>query len=203
MLDTLERKIKQMHAAMGAMSSSDVLAVVPEVVETATYRSIGVDFNKNADPIELANAASLLVANIASLKDHLRAWCKLNSVNFTGDKLINSNMAVALVHDLWNVDKHGVLNSAPRSGITPRLVRLRKTLSISSGTGAGCGASYKIDPLTGKAILQTIGGGSAAIVITGQIVDEFGAVKADFLTTCVEAVEAWEHVIADAGVVIG
>lgn len=64
MLDIMERKIKQMHAALGAMSSDDVLVVLPEVTRTDAFTSISMDFNKGANPVELANAASLLIANI-------------------------------------------------------------------------------------------------------------------------------------------
>ncbi len=59
MFDVMERKIKQTRAARGAVSSLDVQLVLPEVTETAGYRSIGPDFNKGADLVAPVNAASL------------------------------------------------------------------------------------------------------------------------------------------------
>ena len=48
----------------------------------------------------------MLLNNIACLKDHLKSWCKKNNKPFAGDQLINSNRDVAIIHDLWNLDKH-------------------------------------------------------------------------------------------------
>jgi hypothetical protein len=98
--------IRQMHASLDAIATEDLSGVKPQLETGPTYVSMNVDFN----------AATLLIANIASLKDHLKAWCKLKGVPFNGDALINSNNAVALIHDLWNVDKHAELTSKPRSG---------------------------------------------------------------------------------------
>lgn len=77
MLDTIDRKIRQMHAALDAIATEDLSGIKPQIECGATYTSMKVDFNENSDPIELANAATLLIANIASLKDHLKVWCKL------------------------------------------------------------------------------------------------------------------------------
>lgn len=160
MIDVLDRKIRQMHAALAGLASSDLTTIKPQIGEGDGYYYAKVDFNQDADEITLANAASLLVANIASMKDHLKAWCKKQGVVFNGDALINSNRAVALIHDLWNVDKHAELTTPPRSGHRPRLLGLRKNLVISSGTSAGSGAFFSMDPRTGKVTTGTSGGGS-------------------------------------------
>lgn len=200
MLDVMERKIKQMHAALGAMSSADVLAVVPEVKATDSFKSIGIDFNKGSDPVDLANAASLLISNIASLKDHLKAWCRKHGLPFKGDALINSHPSVALVHDLWNVDKHAELTSAPRSGHVPKIVGLSKALALTTGTEANASVMYQMDPRTGEVTVQTSGSGAASIRISGQIVDDAGTVLGDFHQTCVEAIDAWQQELSAVGV---
>ncbi len=200
MLDLMEKKIKQMHAALGAMSSDDVRAVLPEITRTDAYTQINMDFNKGTDAIDLANAASLLVANIASLKDHLKAWCKKNGSMFNGDALINSNKAVALIHDLWNVDKHAELTTAPRSGHVPKLIDLKKSLTLTTGTEAGASVMYQMDPRTGGVTVQTSGSGSAKIQVSGRIVDATGGFLADFHQTCVDAIEAWQRELIAAGV---
>jgi hypothetical protein len=189
-----------MHAALVGLGNTELSAVRPEIVQAGSYISMKVDFNANADPIELANAASLLIANIASLKDHLKAWCRQNNLAFRGDTLINSNRAVALVHDLWNIDKHAELTSAPRSGFKPKIQGLKQELVLSSGTEAGGGVFYSMDPRTGKITTGSSGGGSVKLSLTAQIVDEHGTVLGDFTTTCTEAVEAWEHELSASGV---
>lgn len=67
-----------MHAALDAIATEDPFGIKVQIERGATYVSMQVDFNANSDPIELASAASLLIANIASLKGHLMAWCKLS-----------------------------------------------------------------------------------------------------------------------------
>lgn len=199
MLEVLNRKIRQMHAALGALSSNNIHCVSPTIETTATYTFINVDFNQGSDPVELSNMASLLIANIASIKDHLKAWCKSKSIPFKGDTLINNNRSVALIHDLWNVDKHAELNSKPRSGYIPKLTNLSKALSLSTGTEAGASVIYQLDPLTGQMEVKTTASGSAKIQLSGTIVDEVGNTLADFHTTCNEAVAAWESELVAAG----
>ena len=199
MLDTLDRKIRQMHAALAGLATDDLATIQPQIAVADGYVYTKVDFNQNSDPIALANAASLLIANIASIKDHLKVWCNKQNVPFQGDALINSNRTVALVHDLWNTDKHAELNSS-RSGYKPRLKDLKTALSISAGTAAGGGAFFSIDPRTGKVTTGTSGGGAVQLALDAQIVDEAGNVLGDFTKTCTEAVEAWSNALSAAGV---
>lgn len=200
MLDVLDRKIRQMHAALGALSSDDVLSVKPRVEITDRCTYVSVDFNADSDPVQLANAASLLIANIASLKDHLKVWCKSKNIPFNGENLINSNRSVALIHDLWNVDKHAELTSRPRSGQVPKLINLSKTLSLSTGTEPNSAVVYFMDPKTGKMNVKSSGGGSAKIQLSGTIVDQAGNILAEFNAACSEAVNAWEKELVVAGV---
>jgi hypothetical protein len=199
-LDTLDRKIRQMHAALDALGTTDLSGVKPEIEITAAYTSMKVDFNASSNPIELANIATLLVANIASIKDHLKAWCKAKGLTFQGDTLINSNVAVALVHDLWNVDKHAELSSKPRSGHTPKLRNMMQALVLTTGTQASADVFVSIDPHSGKITSGSSHGGSAKISLDAEIVDEHGNFLRDFSSTCIEAVEAWERALIAAGV---
>ena len=200
MLDTLDRKIRQMHAALDAIATEDLSGVKPQIESSASYASMNVDFNANSDPIELANAASLLIANIASLKDHLKAWCKLKQFPFNGDALIDSNNAVALIHDLWNVDKHAELTSKPRSGSVPELRDISRALVVSAGTEAGSSVFYSMGLWTGNITTGSSGGGSVKISLTAQVVDKSGVILGELSSLCAEAVAAWEKEFATVGV---
>ena len=200
MLDTLDRKLRQMHAALDAIATKDVSGIKPQMESTATYVSMQVDFNANSDPIKLANASTLLIANIASLKDHLKAWCKLKGCLFNGDALINSNNAVALIHDLWNVDKHAELTSKPRSGYVPELRDIRQALVVSAGAEANSGAFYSMDPRTGQVTSGASGSGSIKISLTAQVVDNEGNVLGELSSLCIEAIAAWEKEFVAVGV---
>jgi len=200
MLDVLDRKLRQMHAAIAGLGNSDLSTVQPQITHGDGYVYTTVDFNQNSDPIALANAASLLVANIASLKDHLKGWCKKQGVPFHGDTLINTNKSVALIHDLWNIDKHAELNSSPRSGTTPKLQGIKTALAVSAGTEAGASAFFSMDPLTGKVTTGTSGSGTVQLVLAAQITDELGGNLGDFTQVCTEAAEAWSMTLRSAGV---
>jgi hypothetical protein len=200
MIDVFERKIQQMHAALDALSSSDLSKVKSHVTKAEGHIYSRVDFNEHSNPIVLANAAQLLTANIASIKDHLHVWCKKNSKPLTGDFLINSNASVAIIHDLCNVDKHAELNRPPRSGFTPSLRNLVTALQITAGTQAGGGAFFSMDPWTGKMSSGSTGGGSVYLTLTAEIVDENGLFRSEFRQTSEEAVDAWMNELQTIGV---
>ncbi len=200
MLDILEKKLRQMHAALAGLQNNDLTSIHPIITQADGYVYAKVDFNQNSDPIALANAASLLVANIASLKDHLKAWCKKQSVQFGGDTLINTNRSVALIHDLWNIDKHAELNSPPRSGFTPKLQGLRTAMVISAGAEAGSGAMFSMDPRTGTVTTDTSGSGTIQLALVAQICDSKDTDLGDFTQVCLEAADAWSAALYAAGV---
>lgn len=200
MLDVLDRKVRQMHAALRTLGTSNLSGVVPEITQSESYTAISLDFGRNADPIELANRASLLIANIASLKDHLRGWCKSKGLPFNGDRLIDTNRSVALVHDLWNVDKHAELTSAPRSGHIPKLRDVRQSLQLTTGTSPDSIVFATIDPRTGKLVTGGSGGGGVTLTLIATIADELDNPLADFGATCSEAITAWEAELRAAGV---
>src|SRR6266508_6146785 len=117
-----------MHEALGALATSDLSSVVPQGGITPEGFYWTVDFTQGSTDAGLANIASLLIANIDWLKDHLKAWCKTNGKPFEGDNLIDSEKDVAIIHDLWDLDKHADLNSPPRSGYRAKLKNLRRQL---------------------------------------------------------------------------
>jgi hypothetical protein len=200
MIDVLDRKIRQMHAALSGLGTDDLSTIKPLIGEADGVYYTKVDFNEGADEIELANAATLLITNIASMKDHLKAWCTKQGVAFHGESLINSNQAVALVHDLWNIDKHAELSRPPRSGHTPKLQNLEKNLTVSSGTEAGGAAFFSMDPRTGKITTGTSGGGTVQLSLVAQVVDENGNILGDFNSICTQAVDEWAKALSAAGV---
>ncbi len=188
-----------MHAALRSVQSSDLsqIRINRGYTDVSEYHEI--DFSGGASEIDLANIVTLLIANIGSLRDHLKNWCDENGVSFEGDNLINGNQSCAIVHDLWNTDKHVKLTRPPRSGHHVRLVNLSKGLRVSTGATAGSFSSFSINPFTGEITTNSSGGGSASIVITGQILDENENVLGDFSQIIDEAVDAWEICLKQAG----
>ena len=198
--DKFDIKIRQMHAALEGMASDDLSSVTPQVGMENGFHYVKMDFNQNADEAALANSATLLIANIATMKDHLKVWCKRKCVDFYGDTLINSNREVALIHDLWNIDKHAELSSRSRSGFKPQLQNLRKCLQIQAGNDPNSGSFWQMDTLTGQVTTGTTGSGSIQISITAQVVDDNGNVLGNFTEICTKAVDEWTNVLLAAGV---
>ena len=201
MIDLLDLKIRQMHEALGELKDSDLSSIKPELLSTHQGFYCNVDFSQGNTDAGLANVASLLITNIACMKDHLKAWCTKNNKIFEGDILIGSDKNVALVHDLWIIDKHAELR-ASRSGHRPRIQGLCQMLSFSTGPSLGSSGMFTIDPRTGEVKTQTQGSASVKLVITGQVVDEIGNLLGDFAAICEKATVAWEEALNRAGVVI-
>lgn len=132
-----------------------------------------------------------LVDAIASLKDHLRIWCEENARQFHGDQLINNNRDVAIVHDLWNMNKHSKLNRKPRSGSHPRCQNFRRLLGISGGQEA-----MWIISTDGADMKQAKGTGE--FVTTADVVDENGEDLGRLDEIAKRAVGAWSEVISAA-----
>jgi hypothetical protein len=106
------------------MQVTEKLATMkPTTVVSGNRLATSFDFTKVEKPATTANRVSTLVNNIACLKDYLKAWCKKNGRPFTGDQLIDGNRDVAIIHDLWNLDKHAELNRPSRSGLSPRFLQ--------------------------------------------------------------------------------
>lgn len=193
----IEQKVEQMYKALEAMEVTEKLASVkPEVRRAETSFAVKFDFKKGTDTATAANRVSQLLANIACLKDHLKVWSDKNGKSFAGDALINSNWDVAIVHDLWNLDKHGKLDRS-RSGLYPRLENPpRSTMVLKAETG-------KPQPMffipLGGGTIQTQGGASLRIV--AKVVDKDGNPLGNLEDICERAVAAWEAEFEKVGLV--
>jgi hypothetical protein len=194
-----DRKIRQLHEALGSMRSPNIEAVQVERGSAADHYYVKVDFNQGRTEANLSNVATLLVANIACLKDHLKAWCEKHAKPFEGETLINSNRDVAIIHDLWNTDKHAVLDR-PRSGHKPKLEEIRQTLVLS--TGASGGTVLRMEMSTGKLLARSLADGSAGLRVTARIVDEDGTLLGELSEVCQRATSAWEQALVQADVSI-
>jgi hypothetical protein len=116
--------------------------------------------------------------------------------------LIDTNANVALVHDLWNTDKHAALRRPPRSGHKPKLVDVRRSLRMSTGTAPGSTASLTINMATGQPEFILTGGALRYLVVDGRIVNELGESLGSLLSVCEAAIDAWEQELSRCGVQI-
>src|ERR1700677_3677566 len=102
---TIEQKLQQMYAALRGMELKDKLPMIqPQVKRTGNQDGKVFDLNQVADGATAANQVSLLLNNVACLKDHLKAWGNKNGKPFTGEDLIKKNRDVPIAAIL--VDEH-------------------------------------------------------------------------------------------------
>jgi hypothetical protein len=190
---TIEQKLQQMYAALRGMELKDKLPTIQPQVRRIGNRDVKVfDLNQAADGATAANQVSLLLNNVACLKDHLKAWCNKNGKPFTGEDLINNNRDVAIIHDLWNLDKHAELNRRSRSGLSPRLQ------SPPVAAIAPKGSSFVLDFKMVDGRLQ----GQANLRIAAIVVDEEGNSLGGLEDIALRAVAAWEAEFVRTGVTL-
>ena len=197
---SIEQKLEQLHAALAEMQVTEKLASMkPTTVVSGNRFATTFDFTKIEKPATAANRVSLLVNNIACLKDHLNAWCRKNGKPETGDQLINSNRDVAIIHDLWNLDKHAELNRPSRSGLSPRFHQPARTTLVFKGGGSEP-PMVTIPPFAGGGQTRTQGG--ASLRITATVVDKDGNILGELEAISLRAVAAWEAEFVKAGLKI-
>ncbi|MGA8086434.1 MAG: hypothetical protein WCA10_03955 [Terracidiphilus sp.] len=195
---TIEQKLEQLYAALAEMRVTEKLASMrPARVDSGGRFAATLDFTKIEKPATAANRVSTLVSNIASLKDHLHAWCRKNGKPETGDQLINSDRDVAIIHDLWNLDKHAELNRPSRSGLSPRLQPAHTTLEFKVTTSEE--TPLITIPVFGGPIQAH---GDANVRITATVVDKDGNSLGDLEPICLRAVAAWQAEFVKAGIKI-
>ncbi|HXM03276.1 MAG TPA: hypothetical protein VN939_11775 [Chthoniobacterales bacterium] len=188
---TIEQKLQQMYAALRGMELKDKLPMIqPQVKRTGNQDGKVFDLNQVADGATAANQVSLLLNNVACLKDHLKAWCNKNGKPFTGEDLINKNRDVAIIHDLWNLDKHAELNRPSRSGLSPRLQSPPVAAIVPKGS------SFVLDFRMVNGRLKS----QANLRIAAIVVDEHGNSLGSLEDIVLRAVTAWEAEFVRTGV---
>lgn len=190
----IEQKIEQMYRALGDIEVTEKLpSIKPQTKRVGNQFETSIDFTRGTDSATAANRVLQIVANVACIKDHLKTWCAKNGKPFTAEDLINSNRNVAIIHDLWNLDKHAELNRPSRSGLSPRLD----------------GPAYTALEVRGEPFSVTMGfyeggtveaTGEASLRVVATVVDKDGTPLGNFETIADKAVEAWEIELKKAGV---
>lgn len=184
----LNGRLKRVRAAFGVVEKKviDPNSLLKQTIDTPTMQGWFLDLDNGKSQEDHENEAHSLIANIASLKDHFKEWCTAKGKSFSGDALINSNLSVAIIHDLWNADKHGKLGKS-RSGHYPVLTNVSK---------------YIIGPFTLFGGAETGDNSQSKIVVDGDVNDQNGVRLGQFQQLCNAALLAWEQEMLAAGVQI-
>lgn len=191
MLSTLDMRVRQLHASLYETRSSDLGCIEPVLNFSPDSYYCSVDFSNGIDDVKALNSIEQLIANIACLKDHLKEWCRAQNRTFNGDQLIDTDQAVAIVHDLWNRCKHGALDRS-RSHKYPRLGRVHRAMQLRPPV------ILSVDPETGK--MRQTGRGRAQLVLDAEVLDNAGLIICSLSQVAERALAAWLDELREAGV---
>jgi hypothetical protein len=198
-LQLLIQRLNQMHAALGSLSQSELSEIKP--VTERTKETMRTEFQFGCELVDLQNQASLVIESLGRLKDHFKKWLTANGkpVKISED-VINTKFSVALIHDLWNLEKHVELRDPPRSGKVPKLVIHGRGLVIGRGNALVSQVHFTLDTWTGDFTLGKHG--DACVRLNAEVIDEHGMTIGDFEDLCIQASRIWESEMRNSGVKI-
>src|SRR5262249_12791863 len=136
----------------------------------------------------------------ASLKDHLKGWCEQNGVTFDTENVLNSNQDTAIIHDLWNIEKHGKLNRPPRSGFIPRIGPISLEMVNPDGKSTSESISQISRNSYGGADFTNSKGEKLVARIRAKVLSDNNAELGDVLDICESAISQWRNAYQAAGV---
>jgi hypothetical protein len=193
-LSDLRFKIERLYEAVATTVELDLSKFPPILGVAGNWVSVRQDFNRALNQAQLNNAAFQVVRAIADLKDHLRSAARRLKLDLEDvERTIDGSLPPQLMIDLANFDKHSQHDKvgAQRSKRSPRLINVRGAIQISTRAGdLGPGGIMGIQ-LTPQGA-KPFGTGKAAVIITGEIVDESGNQILELSFAQTTAVAAWE-----------
>lgn len=194
--DAIHQRISRIYSALGSVRGRAESPYFPAADGQVSFEY---STSRNANPAQLDNEIHALVSSIASLKDHFKHWCKLRNQRFDGDVLIDSDRDVAIIHDLWNLDKHAMLSSS-RSGLFPRVVNVVSGWFGTSTRESPVSLVLQVRIEKGVPLAGISLSGSSFSGVDGDVVDESGNRLGRLQEIALRAIHAWEQFLANAGV---
>jgi hypothetical protein len=191
-------KIERLYEAVKDSKDSDLANYPPIYEMRGDMVTVTQDFNRGMKSPKLRNVAFEIIRSIADLKDHLRGAARRTGHDPEEvETVINGCVSLRLLIDIANFDKHAghAKPDKQRSGKSPRLENVRGALRMQTTAKPGSFVGIQLTPQGAV----PFGDGNAAVIITGDIVDETGTIIAlDY--TQDQAVAAWEALFAKFGI---
>jgi hypothetical protein len=174
-MDEIRERLRRLYAAVGETTERDLSRVPGVISETEDAVFFVQDFSGGFTPEKMSNLAHSAISLIAHLRDHLRRLAKkLGRDPAEIDDLIGSCPSIAIVIDLANREKHGAPRNGGRSGRSPKLRGITRLLRLSGGPSPRTGVQVQYTP----AGPQVRGSGSAAVILTGDVIASVGEARA-------------------------
>jgi hypothetical protein len=198
MNDAILQRISRIYAAIDSIEEDDPHKLKATVIQTEEIKAVIQDFRGDFSDADLSNLVHSVIHNIANLRDHLRRWASHHDQNNNKvEQAIDSCPELQMIIDLSNNDKHGYPpRDGGRSGQCPQLLAINRVMRLHTRAEKGSGIGITIDS---NGVPRFIGDGTARAVITGDVADNEGNRIGDLYDTVDKAVEAWETLLADFG----
>lgn len=196
--DELEHRIKRIYASVGSTEETDMSKLKAHVIRDGKRIAIHQDFTGGLSDEELDNLAHSLIHNLANLHDHLRKWATKNGKDKSKvEVLFNNSLALQIIQDLSDNDKHGYPpRDSGKSGKLPRIGKITRTLQLTV-------SPQRASTMTlGPGGIPRISGGEAKAVISADVLDRDGNTIGNFREIALEAIAAWERLLAEFGVTL-
>jgi len=196
-MEELRDRIRRIYAAIGETVERELSRFLPTVSVSDHAVFFFQDFTGGLTEAQIANAAFAAIHALAHFPDHLRRWARSNgrpAEEVEGH--VASSPELAIIIDLSNRDKHGPPRDGGRSGKAPAVRNLRRAFSLSAGPEVGAVAQV-VFTCSGPVLH---GSGSAAVIITGEIVASDGTSLGDLNLLLSEGLGQWEQLLAGWGV---
>ena len=196
--DAILQRISRIYAAIGSIEEDDPQKLKATVIQTDKIKAVFQDFRGGFSDDDLSNQAHSVIHNIANLRDHLRRWASHHHQDKNKvDQAVDNCPELQIIKDLSNNDKHGY---PPRdggdSGKCPQLIEINRVMRLQTQAQKGSTIAMTI---AAGGVPKFIGDGTAKAVVTGDVVDNDGNRIGDLYEIANRAVEAWESLLMDYG----
>ena len=193
------QRINRIYAAIMSIEEDDPQKLKATVIQTDKIKGMSQDFRGGFSDAELSNQVHSVIQNVSNLRDHLRHWASHHDQNKNKvDPALDNCLELQIIIDLSNNDKHkGPLRKGGRSGKNPQLINIDRVMRLQ--TQAKKGPSAICMTIGADGAPKFIGNGTAKAVVTGDVVDNNGNRIGEFYDIANKAVEAWEALLVDFG----
>jgi hypothetical protein len=197
-MDDIHQRIRRLYAAIGENVETDMNQLPARIVQTEKIIGVIQDFRGHDSTEQLANTLHNLIALVASLEYHLRRWAHHNGHDpDVVSKAFQNSQPLQVVHDLWNVEKHGALQSGrDRSGLAPKLGEVHRVLQLRTQPKAGSSVIMTMGR-SGAPVIR--GDGSASAVVTADVYDSNGNCIGEAHEFLFQAVDSCETLLRTFG----
>ena len=198
--DAILQRIGRIYAAIGSTEEDDPLKLKATVIQTEKIKAVFQDFRGGFSDDDLSNQAHSVIHNVANLRDHLRRWASHHDQDKNKvDQAIDECLELQIVKDLSNNDKHGYPpRDGGHSGRCPQLLEISRVMRLQTQPKKGSMIGMTIGA---RGVPKFLGDGTAKALVTGDVVDNDGTRIGDLYDIANKAIDAWESLLVDFGLV--